>query len=69
MSYLFITHDLAVIRAVADRVAVMKDGRIVELGPTAAVLGAPREAYTRELVASALLPPAAIDLTLPRASA
>ncbi len=68
LSYLFITHDLAVIRAVADRVAVMKDGRVVEQGPTAAVLGAPRETYTRELVASALLP-APGESTPPRARA
>ncbi len=61
LSYLFITHDLAVIRAMADRVAVMKDGRIVEEGTAAQVIGAPREAYTRDLVASALLPPLIVE--------
>ncbi|MBL8643218.1 MAG: ABC transporter ATP-binding protein [Rhodospirillaceae bacterium] len=50
MALLFITHDLAVARAIADRVLVMKDGVIVEQGPTAAVLNAPREAYTKTLV-------------------
>ena len=50
LAYLLITHDLAVVRAMAGRVAVMKDGHIIEMGPAAAVLGAPREAYTRELV-------------------
>ena len=50
MALLFITHDLAVARAIADRVCVMKDGLIIEHGPTATVLSAPREAYTRQLV-------------------
>jgi len=54
MSYLLITHDLAVIRAVAHRVIVMKDGRIVEQGETEAVLSRPQQAYTRELLAAAL---------------
>ena len=52
LSYLFITHDLGVVGAIADRIAVMKAGRIVETGPAAQILRAPREAYTRELVAS-----------------
>ena len=54
LSYLFITHDLAVVRAMASRVAVMKDGRIVETGPTAAVMTRPADAYTARLVGAAL---------------
>jgi len=50
LALLFITHDLAVARKIADRVCVMKDGRIVEQGPAAEVLSNPREAYTRQLV-------------------
>ncbi len=50
MALLFITHDLAVAKAIADRVIVMKDGLIVEEGPADVVLTAPREAYTRQLV-------------------
>ena len=53
VSYLFITHDLTVVRDVADRVMVMKSGRIVEENETAALFEAPREAYTRQLIAAA----------------
>lgn len=51
---LFISHDFAAVRRVADRVLVMRAGRIVEQGTTAEVLESPREAYTRELVAASV---------------
>ena len=52
ISYLFITHDLAVVRQVVDRVYVMHNGVIVEQGPVSEVLDNPRDEYTRRLVAS-----------------
>ncbi|MFP3567810.1 ABC transporter ATP-binding protein [Paraburkholderia sp. SIMBA_030] len=58
LSFLFITHDLAVMRAMAHRVIVMKSGRIVEAGDTLDVLHAPSHPYTQSLLASSLvLPP------------
>jgi peptide/nickel transport system ATP-binding protein len=50
MAMVLITHDLGAVAGVADRVAVMRAGRVVEAGPVASVLGAPREPYTRELL-------------------
>ena len=55
LAYVFISHDLAVVRAVSDRILVMKDGRVVESGPAERILEAPGEPYTRELVAAAFL--------------
>jgi len=52
MAVLLITHDLNLVRRFADRVVVMQRGRLVEQGVTEALLSAPRQAYTRELVAS-----------------
>ncbi|KQS81315.1 microcin ABC transporter ATP-binding protein [Rhizobium sp. Leaf384] len=52
MSMLFITHDLGIVRKIADRVCVMTKGRIVETGPTAEIFGNPQHAYTRHLLAS-----------------
>jgi len=53
LSFLFISHDLRVVKALAHRLLVMKDGKVVEAGPAAAIFAAPREAYTRELLAAA----------------
>jgi microcin C transport system ATP-binding protein len=52
MSMLFITHDLGIVRKIADRVCVMTHGKIVEAGPTREIFDAPQHEYTRHLLAS-----------------
>jgi len=52
LGYLFISHDLAVVRVVADRVAVMREGRVVESGPADDLYRNPREGYTKALFAA-----------------
>ncbi len=56
LAYLFISHDLAVVRALAHRVIVLRAGRVVEEGEADAVFAAPREPYTRALMAAAFSP-------------
>jgi peptide/nickel transport system ATP-binding protein len=57
MSYLFVSHDLNVVRLLCDRVIVMRTGRIVEQGPSEQVLGDPKDAYTKELLTAIPHPP------------
>ncbi|MCB1363887.1 MAG: ABC transporter ATP-binding protein [Rhodobacteraceae bacterium] len=52
MGLLFITHDLGIVRRIADKVCVMKDGEIVETGPTEAIFSDPQHPYTRKLLAA-----------------
>jgi peptide/nickel transport system ATP-binding protein len=57
ISYLFVSHDLNVVRLLCDRVIVMRAGKIVEQGQTEAVLSAPQDAYTKELLSAIPHPP------------
>ncbi len=53
LAYLFISHDLRVVRALADHLIVMKDGKVVEEGPSRQIFDAPQAPYTRDLMAAA----------------
>lgn len=54
LTYMFITHDLSLVRALCHRIVIMKDGRIVEQGETEAIFDHPAEAYTQALLSAAL---------------
>jgi microcin C transport system ATP-binding protein len=65
LTYLFISHDLKVVRALANQLVVMRNGKIVEHGPAADIFAAPRSDYTRALMAAAfdvaVVPPQSLD--------
>ncbi len=52
IAYLFISHDMAVVDHICDRIAVMRQGRIVEIGDRDEVIGAPKHEYTRTLLSA-----------------
>ncbi len=56
LTYLFIAHDLAVVRAMSDRIAVMNRGKLIELGPAEEVYANPKEAYTQALLSAVPVP-------------
>ncbi len=53
LTYLFISHDLAVVRFISDRILIMKDGKIIETGSTEKIFGNPEQEYTRQLIEAA----------------
>jgi oligopeptide transport system ATP-binding protein len=56
LTYLFIAHDLAVVRAMSDRIAVMNRGKLVEIGPAEEVYGNPKDDYTKALLSAVPIP-------------
>jgi peptide/nickel transport system ATP-binding protein len=66
LAMLFISHDLAVVSQVADRVAVMRHGLLLEEGPSAAIFRAPQHAYTRSLLGA--IPTLQTDIARPLAT-
>ncbi|MEX2175893.1 MAG: ABC transporter ATP-binding protein, partial [Pirellulaceae bacterium] len=53
LTYIFISHDLSVVKFMADMMAVMQAGKIVEFGPSETIYAFPKQAYTQELIAAA----------------
>ena len=53
LAYLFISHDLKVVRALASELIVMKNGKVIEQGPARKIFAAPKNRYTKELIAAA----------------
>ena len=66
LAYLFISHDIAVVERIAHRIAVLYLGEIVEIGPTAGVLGNPQHPYTRRLLEAVPRPDTARRRTVPQ---
>jgi peptide/nickel transport system ATP-binding protein len=52
LTYIFVTHDLNLVRLISDRILVMQKGKLVEQGPARQIFEAPQEAYTKELIAA-----------------
>ena len=61
LTYLFISHDLAVIKALSHQLIVVKQGQVVEQGPAASIFAAPQHTYTQQLLEAAFLAPTAVD--------
>ncbi|MFI8481093.1 ABC transporter ATP-binding protein [Pseudomonas sp. NPDC078700] len=61
LTYLFISHDLAVVRAISHHLMVVKQGQVVEQGPAEAIFAAPQHIYTQQLLEAAFLAPATAD--------
>jgi microcin C transport system ATP-binding protein len=62
LSYLFISHDLAVVRALSHQLLVLRSGQVIESGPAEAIFQNPQSGYTRELLTAALFYRPATDL-------
>lgn len=61
LTYLFISHDLAVVRALSHQLMVVKQGQVIEQGPAEQVFAAPQQTYTRQLLEAAFMAPASAD--------